>query len=138
MDASLFIKQHHEIMTIAQEIIQALHQPSISPDEAGALRSRLVNLSGKVITHLAAEDNVLYPRLFSSNNIEVSRTAKEFAKEMGGIAEVFEGYIGSWTNGKTISERYPEFRSQSLAIFDKLADRIDREENRLYRLANGL
>lgn len=137
MDASLFLKQHHEIMEIAQAIIEALHQPSITIDEAGDIRSKLVALSGKVITHLAAEDNAIYPRLLASKDPELARTAKEFATEMGGIAEAFEGYIGAWFSGKVIADRYPDFRSQSLAVFDKLAERISREENHLYKLASN-
>lgn len=135
MDASLFVRQHQEILAVVQGIVDALQKPSLTPEEGNRVRSSLVSLSGKVFTHLAAEDHALYPRLLTSRNPEVSGTAKKFADEMGGIAEEFEHYIEHWFNGKVISAQIEEFRSESDRLFGALAERIAKEENILYKLA---
>lgn len=135
MNISLFVRQHQEILAVVREIVDAIQQPAMTAEEGNRVRSALVNLSGKVITHLAAEDHALYPRLLASKSQEVSGTAKKFADEMGGIAEEFEHYISHWFSGKVISGRFEEFCSESDKLIGALAERIEKEENVLYKLA---
>lgn len=138
MDAALFVRQHKDIIGLLDDISQVCSKPVLTKDDAAIIRTALVSLSGKVITHLAAEDNMLYPRLLKSNNPKVSTLAREFFAEMGGMAEIFEKYLNEWMHVSAIVAQAGRFCSESEKVFSVLRERIAREEKELYVLTEHI
>jgi len=128
-----FRKQHSELLTVAGEIGKLLDAARLAADATSA-RTLLSNLAGKLKVHLAMEDKTLYPRLMQDPDPKVSAMAKRFADEMGGIAEVFGGYMDRWPTAKAIQEAPQRFVTDTQKLFAALSTRIDRENNQLYPL----
>jgi len=128
-----FRKQHGELLTVAGEIGKLLDAARLATDATSA-RTLLSNLAGKLKIHLAMEDKTLYPRLMQDPDPKVSAMAMRFADEMGGIAEVFGGYMERWPTAKAIQEAPQRFVTDTQKLFAALSTRIDRENNQLYPL----
>jgi hemerythrin-like domain-containing protein len=128
-----FRKQHDELLAVAGEIGKLLDASRLADDAASA-RTLLSNLAGKLKIHLAMEDKTLYPRLMQDPDPKVSAMAKRFADEMGGIAEVFGGYMERWPTARAIQEAPQRFVTDTQKLFGALSTRIDRENNQLYPL----
>ena len=128
-----FRKQHGELLAVAGEIGKLL-DPAALAKNATQARMLLSNLAGKLKVHLAMEDQTLYPRLILDPDAKVSALARRFAEEMGGIAEVFGGYMSRWPTSKEIQEAPQQFVADTRKLFAALSTRIDRENNQLYPL----
>ena len=128
-----FRVQHDEILAIAGEITEKLKSKG-EPD-AAALRKLLSNLAGKVNFHLAMEDKALYPRLIEAEG-KAKTMAGKFAKEMGGLAQVFTDYNNKWQTS-AIKSNPAAFADETRKVFGALAHRISRENTELYPLADA-
>lgn len=95
----------------------------------------LARFSAKLNMHLAMEDRALYPRLMASDNKEISKTAQDFLDEMGGIKKVLEAYIFRWSVQREMKENYQDFEKETKGLIAALGQRIERENNILYPLA---
>lgn len=128
-------QQHAEIMTLAAELSRRL-APETVVTQSAEIRKLLSELSGKIIVHLAAEDTVLYPRLFSSKDNATQTLARRFADEMGPIAQTFRTYATRWGSEGAIRTKPNDFAKESQAIIKALGDRIRKENVELYPLAD--
>ena len=128
-------KPHREILQIVSGM-QALMRIPSSVDAAVSdkLRKALVELSARVTVHLAAEDQVVYPRLIKDTDQKISTIAKQFADEMGGIGDVFKAYLSHGRNAAAIAADVRTFAVETKQIASALGTRIDREERELYPL----
>ena len=126
-------RQHTEILTLVEEITAAFK--SIPPvfEEIGEL---LPELAGKLKIHLAMEDKALYPKLLASKEIQTRQIAENFLNEMGNLKETFEVYHKRWNSVLKIKEQYDRFRQETPLIFNALTERISREDQQLYDLAD--
>lgn len=129
-------QQHAEILKVVKEMGPLLRPAAIDAPTADRLRKLLVDLSGRVTLHLAAEDKVLYPTLSHDRDAKVAQTANRFAKEMGDIGVAFKGYLGAYPSGAVIFGARDKFCADTSGIFKVLGARIDREEHELYPLAD--
>lgn len=107
-------------------------------EDAKAARKLLNHFAGKLVVHLAKEDKSLYPTLLKSSDPKVVALTKRFIREMGDLAETFEGYTKRWVNPQTILENNEDFAAETKSIVTALGQRIDRENNELYVLADEL
>jgi hypothetical protein len=128
-------QQHAEIMTLATQLSKRL-SPATLVDEAAEVRKLLGDLAAKIVVHLAAEDTVLYPKLFNSKNSATQALAKRFANEMGLIAQTFRAYVTRWATETAIRSKPEDFAKESQAIIKALGERIRRENTELYPLAD--
>lgn len=129
-----FRRQHDDLLSLANQIVAEL-EPARLAHSAEKVHGLLLQLAGKIGVHLAMEDQSLYPRLLESDDPELRALAQRFVDEMGGIAATFEDYVKAW--GQSSIEGDPQsFARQSQAVFDALADRIARENEQLYPLAD--
>lgn len=129
--------QHAQIMQLAAELSQQLTPSRLAADATHARRI-LSDLSGKLIVHLAAEDNLLYPKLFQCHDPGTQAISERFAEEMGSIARTFKNYAVRWGSAAAIQSGAEEFVAQTHAIIDALSERIRRENTELYPLADKL
>lgn len=130
-------RQHEVLVDLAVEL-QTLSQNIESLPQAKEARTLLDRFAGKLVVHLAKEDKSLYPDLEASGNREVMMMAQCFKREMGGLAETFNTYTRKWVSPDKIVNNADEFRSETAAIVDTLAKRIDRENNELYAMADSI
>jgi hypothetical protein len=131
----MFRDQHDDLLGIVTDISKGLNVASLSSDAAPA-RTLLSKLLGKLKMHLTMEDKSLYPRLMNSNDANLKAVAKKFSDEMGDIALVLADYQKNWPTAGAIQKDPASFIQQTNGIFAALGNRIERENNELYKLAD--
>lgn len=126
-------KQHGEI----QELIKNINALISADPEAKVndIAFHINALSGKLKMHLLSEDKFLYPALMQSSNPEVRDTAKEFNQEMGGLAERFGSFVQQYNTPFKILQNKNSFLADRRKIFSLIEERIRRENEKLYPLA---
>ena len=129
--------QHAEILRLATDLKRQLSPATLAAD-AGPARSILSELSGKLLTHLAAEDNVFYPQMLRSADAKTRALTQRFVAEMHPISDAFKRYVVRWGNAKTIQGNTEAFVRETQRIIQVLAERIRREHVELYSAADGL
>ena len=132
-----FRQQHDELLGLANALAGELDSTKLANDASPA-RSALSKLAGKLVLHLGAEDEYLYPALMASSDAETKKTAQEFVDEMGGIATAFIAYKDKWATATTIQSDVDGFINETKAIYGALAQRIDKENNILYPMMDKL
>jgi hemerythrin-like domain-containing protein len=130
-------KQHQELLGIASQIDKQLRAEQLSKD-ASSVRGLLSTLFGKLKLHLALEDKALYPELIKDSDATTVATARKFAAEMGSISAVVNGYALKWKSTSAIENAPDGFITETKGLFEALANRIKREDNELYALADKL
>jgi len=131
-------QQHQDLLRIVGQITPLLNPGALDSARGDALRRLLLELTGKLNMHLAAEDKVLYPELAASSQTRAASVASQFAKEMGHIGASYKEYLAKYPTGAAISEKAQAFCSETNAVFALLGKRIQREEADLYPLADAL
>jgi len=132
-NVTTFKTAHTEILGLVGEIAKYLDSETKVSEGAADIRSYLSQIAGKLSVHLAMEDKFLYPKLMESEDPTISGTAKKFADEMSGVADVFKAYSSKWQE-KAISDSPAEFIAATNGLFAAVGSRIEREEKELYVL----
>jgi hypothetical protein len=130
MDAEAIRIQHDSIAEHAAALAAAISQPTYTP--VATIRWKLAR---ELIGHLAVEDRLLYPALIGSVDQRTSTVARRFKEEMGGLSSTFTSYMREWTDQRITAE-WSAFCSETRALLAALSNRIARENNELYPLAN--
>lgn len=128
-------QQHADLAALAAELERELTVATLTADP-GKARSLLSSLAGKLSVHLAAEDGHLYPELARSSNESLKRMATKFAQEMGPIADAFTAYTRKWPTPSSIKSDPSGFITQTQSVMRVLKDRIRRENQEFYALAD--
>lgn len=131
-----FRRQHTEILDLAGEISDSL-DPGILSSKSDVVLGLIAKLAGKLTAHLSMEDKVLYPKLYQHPDQMVQEKAKSFFDEMGGLSQVFVDYCNKWDTEEVIQNDSAMFISETQGLFAALANRIDREDNELYPMADN-
>lgn len=121
------------ILAITDQLNEATLLDHI-PDILG----QMIDLSGRLKAHLAAEDKLLYPMMIAADHPLASDRAAEYQEEMGGLATDFENYMSKWRSFTAIEANPSGFVAETRELFEALSDRFERENNRLYPLADEL
>jgi hypothetical protein len=122
-------QEHAELVGIVERlsaVIDLAHPPAM-----GDLFTLRHELSFTLISHLKAEDWVLYPRLFASDDPQVALRAQEFSFEMGGLADAYVDYADRW-NAHSIEADWRGYCAETRCILEALTNRITRENRDLY------
>lgn len=130
-------RQHDAAVALVGEInvwSDRLSEPGI-PYRVGLL---LAKLSGLLRIHFAQEDKLLYPYMIHADHAEASATATDFQAEMGGLGGTYEAFAARWSSGEAIGARPAAFRKEAALVFGALANRIERENEQLYPLADAI
>lgn len=128
-------QQHAELAALVVELERQLDAATLSADPTKA-RTLLSTLAGKLSVHLATEDGHLYPELARSSNENLKRMAVKFAQEMGPIAQTFTAYTRKWPTPSAIKADPSGFIAQTQSVMKVLKDRIKRENQEFYALAD--
>lgn len=130
-------EQHDGLLVLATEISECLNVSELAEDASKA-RSLLSQLLGKLSVHLAMEDKSLYPSLLEQGDDEIKKMAQSFMDEMGGIGEAVEAYAKTWSSATAIQNNPQDFVTQTKGIFNALGNRINKENNELYKAFDEL
>ncbi|WP_195908550.1 hemerythrin domain-containing protein [Novosphingobium sp. Gsoil 351] len=127
--------EHAELVEIVQRLraVVALD----TPPESGALQALRNELATAVITHLQAEDWLMYPGLLDSGDPALVEVARRFNAEMGSLARTFLDYCERWMPRSVIGN-WTAFCHETRVITDLLVERIEREDRELYPLLKPL
>lgn len=133
-------RQHDTVLGLVAELKKRVTRIVDAPDRAEAYQVTLLQakLAGILRIHLAQEDGLLYPALMACEKGEVARVAHAFSNEMGQIGAVFTAYSERWRATEAILNAPVAFARESEALFTALGDRITRENDQLYPLADSL
>jgi hemerythrin superfamily protein len=126
-------RQHAEILKLAQDMLKYDSIPQVS-ENAFNISLLLGNLSGKLTFHLSGEDKCIYPYLMNKQDKTTQETTRQFASEMGGLAQAFNDYITKYLSGIKIKDNPAGFIQESREIMKAVIERIDKEEKFLYPL----
>jgi iron-sulfur cluster repair protein YtfE (RIC family) len=126
-----FRDAHRDLLQLIQTMSTGLEPARLARDATEA-RAMLSMLAGKLTIHLAMEDRAMYPRLATHNSLDVRQTAERLALEMGGILEVFKGYLARWPTPEAIQADSSRFATETNQIFDALRSRIAKEDTELF------
>lgn len=132
-----FREQHNELVQVVTEISGYLDGTKLQ-DDAQAVSSLLNKLTGKLKIHLRMEDTILYPQMINSSHDVAAKTAKQFQEEMGGLSKVYLDYAEKWNAARKIQGDLDGFLAETKQVFAALAQRIERENNDLYPLAEKI
>ena len=122
---------HAQLVKIVRELEVLIDRDTPPPPvDLFDVRRRLSSL---LIAHLKSEDWVLYPPLLESNDAHISRVARQFVDEMGGLAQAFTLFVERW-DALSIESDWPRYRREAVGIIEALTKRIMRENTELYPL----
>lgn len=130
-------RQHEAAVALVGEIERRIGSYRSAADVHPILLG-LAKLDGLLRIHFAQEDRSLYPAMISNPDPQVAGTAAAYREEMGGLGMAFAQYVARWSGSGSIAGNFPLFRDESVSVFAALADRIERENNHLYPLADDM
>ena len=102
---------------------------------AESIARTIVAMSSTIKLHLAAEDRVLYPALTAASKAATAQVALRFQNEMGAIAATYGEFSRRWNVGAKVAANPDGFRREAGQIIKALSDRIRRENQELYPMA---
>jgi len=124
--------QHAELMALASQVAAALgarhHDPVSSVNKA------LLRLTGRLASHLVAEDDHIYPILRRHPDPRVRDVAERFSRELGGLAAAMEDYKAEWRAVWGLAELPAPFVRRTRLVLAALEERTRREDEELYAL----
>ena len=132
MGITLKLRHDHDALLKLAGVFQDILRQPVAPAgvDLGKFRSAF---SKELLAHLTREDWLLYPGLLQSSDKHISFTAQAFIYEMGGLLAAYKAWSGDWPTEKIIAN-WQAFVTETTALLDALAQRIDRENNELYPL----
>lgn len=132
-----FARQHHELIQLAKEVLNALDTRTLVVDPTPARRALAV-FSGRLRVHAAMEQEALYPSLLGSDDPAVARKARELLDEVGGLYAEYFAHQQRWSDGQAIRAEPEAFCRDTMGLFARLRMRMKRENEELYPLADRL
>ena len=136
--STLYRRQHSDLVELVKEISGKLDEDALSGSGAVEVKELVTRFAGKLLIHLAAEDDALYPKLIAAADHEISDTAKRFKDEMGGLKEDFLAYQAQWGRAEHIQKDPAGFVRETQRLFKALGNRVEREDTVLFPLADRL
>ncbi len=132
------LRAHHKTILADLAALDGLLSPQTLANQAKEARSLLSNLAGKITLHLAMEDTNLYPIMIASSDANAKAAAQSFKTEMGGLGQAFSAYIAKWPSASRIEANPNDFIRDTRGVTMALKQRIEKEEAKLYPLADAL
>lgn len=132
MGITLKLREDHDVLVrLVSDFRDILRQP-VAPAGIDLVKFRSA-FSKELLAHLTREDWLLYPSLLQSSDKAISGTAQKFMDEMGGLLAAYKAWSGEWPTER-ITADWKAFVTETSALLDALAQRIERENNELYPL----
>ncbi|ADV28539.1 Hemerythrin HHE cation binding domain protein [Pseudoxanthomonas suwonensis 11-1] len=132
-------RYHRDHASILQQIdtLRSLSRAGIDAN-AEHISQAIVETASLIKFHLAAEDQVLYPRLATSAMPEVAAISARYQSEMQGLSQAFGRFVERWRVPARLQEDPEGFRRDANTVLRALFERLCREDRELYPAAAGL
>lgn len=132
-------RYHRDHTTILQQIsaLRALSHAGIR-ENAERIGQAIVSTASLIKFHLAAEDQVLYPRLAKSGRPDVEALSARYQVEMRGLTEAFGEFVGKWRVPSRLEADPDGFRRDANTVLKALYERLRREDVELYPVAEQI
>lgn len=130
MDYMTLIAEHDRIDALCGAML-LLASREANPAAAVAL---LHELAQAVDEHLAAEDRLIYDRMWPSNDPTAQMNAKLFVENFAVLVSDWAIYLTEWTDA-SITADWAVFSEQSQSIIARVRDRVRHENELLYPAA---
>ena len=124
-------EEHERLIDILGRLETALALPE--PPPAIQLFELRRELTATLVSHLKAEDWILYPQLIRGKDKKAAAAARALLDEMGGLARAFAEFSERW-GATEIARDWAGYRRAGTAMIGALARRIARENRELYPL----
>lgn len=130
-------RQHAALTDMLLRLVNMVegHRPG---DEAYPISLQLARLIGLLRSHLASEDEWLYPAMIASHERRAAELAEHYRREMGGLAERVEAFERRWSSSSVVAAAFEAFRGDAKALFAAIDERIAREDSQLYPAADSV
>ena len=132
------LQSQHEACLAIVEDIQARSDHIADRPSAVDITLMLARLTGILRIHLALEDEILYPALRNAKDPKIAAAAERHWQEMGGLADTFLDFVDRWKRADMVLAEPELFRGESAVVFKALGDRIGREHDEIYPMAERL
>ena len=132
------LRRQHDGVTDLMAGVTAQIKCYRGPGDAYRITLGLAQLLGLLRIHLVQEDQHLYPELINSHDARTAALARRFAMEMGGIAAQLEEFSDRWSSSAGLTARFDDFRDEAIHLFAAIRQRIRRENQQLYPLADRI
>lgn len=130
-------KQHGQLANMVTSMESNLTEQTVI-ERTDAILEALARFSSLLNIHLAMEDNALYPLLHGSKSSEAESVAAKFEGEMGQLKEIVGNYLSQWEDPRSLKQQPKQFIKETRTLIAALKDRIRRENETLYPLADRL
>lgn len=138
MGRTAALRHEHDLAMAIADNLRAMAERYRCRDDALPIATELARLLHVLRLHLAEEDLRLYPSMIASGDWQAAKVARRFQAEMGGLAEIIEGFMQRWCSSSIIALDIDVFRRDLDRLSGALVRRIDRENQFLYPLAERL
>lgn len=132
------LRQQHDIILERAISIQDMARTLDGERQVDALLREFRRFDGVLTSHLVSEDTFLYPEMIGSGDAGASTTAARFSEEMGGLSDSYKAFTQEWLEPSRIRADPMGFRKAFTKIVFALSNRIHRENNELYPLADAI
>jgi hypothetical protein len=122
---------HEELAALMRQI--ADHLALTYPVPAATLAPLRREFGHKLLTHLGAEDWLLYPKLLTSKVPEVATAARQAVDELGGVIDLFRSHNERWNAG-TIEQDWQGYCRDTRALMEAVTVRLEFENVVLFPL----
>ena len=136
MDIRRYRETHEQILEQVDEL-RGLIRAGV-PERAEDIAGLLVRMASGIKFHLAAEDQVLYPTLARSGDVDAVEVGRRYQDEMRGLSAAFGDMVTRWRVPSRIAADPEGFRTHANTVFKALFERIMREERELYPTAERI
>ncbi len=123
---------HKQIYNVIDETEKMLKDVR---EHAPEIAKGISRLAGTLKMHLGSEDKFLYPAMMASDDENLQNKATEFQTEMGGLSKEFAEFKEEYNTPGKVTKNKDIIEKDATAIFEKIRERMIREDNELYPLA---
>lgn len=128
-----FKRQQADILDLARRISDRLDEGPLSA-QVDEILFMLRGLRDKVTIHLAAEDQLLFPRLEREATDELAFVADQFRGELSALCQDIDDFTARWDDKNTILVQPSRFLRETGGLLAVLGHSLERERLRLYPL----
>ncbi|MDH5582126.1 MAG: hemerythrin domain-containing protein [Bdellovibrionales bacterium] len=133
LKVKLVMKDHQILNELLGQISIFLNEDTIKNNIDHVILV-LNKITKTIDMHLKLEDEYIYPSLIACDIPHISKTAKEFQKEMRTLSDQYKTFSQKWHSLDTIKNDLKVFTKELVEIVYSFSDRLDREEKELYIL----
>jgi len=127
-------EQNREISELCKVLRVLLNDTSVC--DTSVARELFQRFTNKVKSHLTLEANSLYASLLSHTDSEINATAGRFLENSRELERIFANYQKQWCRQGVNVRGNADFIRETHGIFDLIIERIDKETEQFFPLAN--